>query len=362
MRTRGSSIKFVVAAFVALALAGCAEAGDEGASADGAAQASPGRFTFAGGPSGGTFQYYASGISTLAGRSDLVQARVLARATGGSVENLRLVNSGQADFGVVYAGNVWQGRHGRLEADTVKYEDVRAVAYLYGAPAQLIVRQGSGIETPADLAGKRVAVGNAGSGAAYNAELFFKQLGIWDQLQTEFLGYRNAAQAFQNRQIDAFWVFAGFPSAAVLEAALQEDIKLLDTYAAADGAGLFDDFPYFSRVVIPAGTYEGQDEDVQTFQDAALWVANADVPAQTVNNLLTEVFSEAGLSYMVSTHKSAEEMSIEGGTQGVVTPFHAGAEQFWNEHGVEMQPERLPEQQREAAAANAGASEGADGV
>jgi TRAP transporter TAXI family solute receptor len=328
-----------------LSLGGCADSGSDQAGdgqGDAAEQASPGRFTFAGGPSGGTFQYYASGISTYAGRSDLVRARVLARATGGSVENLRLVNSGEADFGVVYAGNVWQGRHGRLEGDSTRYENVRAMAYLYGAPAQLVVRQGDGIDSPADLAGKRVAVGNAGSGAAYNAELFFKQLGIWDQLETEFLGYRNAAQAFQNNQLDAFWVFAGFPSAAVLEAALQEDIKLLDTYGPAQEAGLFEAYPYFTQVVIPAGTYEGQDEDVQTFQDAALWVANADVPDQTVQNLLTELFSDEGLAYMVSTHKSAEEMSVEGGTKGIVTPFHPGAEGYWDEQGVEMQPERMP--------------------
>lgn len=342
MRKRTSSLGLGLALFALLAFTACGESGGEAGGSEGEAETTRARYTFAGGPSGGTFQYYASGISTLAGRSDLVQARVLARATGGSVENLRLVNSGQADFGVVYAGNVWQGRHGLLEGDTTEYQNVMAAAYLYGAPAQLVVRAGSGIESPMDLAGMRVAVGNAGSGAAYNAELYFKQLGIWDELETEFLGYRNAAQAFQNNQLDAFWVFAGFPSAAVLEAALQEDIKLLDTYAAGVEAGLFEDYPYFSQVVIPAGTYEGQDEDVQTFQDAALWVANADVPAQTVHNLLTEVFSDAGLSYMVSTHKSAEEMSIPGGTQGIVTPFHPGAEQFWEEHDVEMQPERMP--------------------
>ncbi len=68
------------------------------------------------------------------------------------------------------------------------------------------------------------------------------------------------------------------------------------------------------------------------------------MPEQTVNNLVTEVFSEEGLSYMVSTHKSAEEMSVEGGTQGVVTPFHPGAQEFWQENGVEIQPERIPGQ------------------
>ncbi len=339
MRKHANRFGIGLALVALLGFTACGDAADGDETTE---EAPRGRYTFAGGPSGGTFQYYASGMSTLAGRSDLVKARLLARATGGSVENLRLVNSGEADFGVVYSGNVWQGRHGRLEADENKYEDVLAVAFLYGAPAQLVVRQNSGIETATDLRGKRVAVGNAGSGAAYNAEVFFKQIGIWDDIKKEYLGYRNAAQALQNNQLDAFWVFAGFPSAAVMEVALQEDIKLLDTYAAAEEAGLFEDYPYFSRIVIPAGTYEGQTEDVQTFQDATVWVANANVPEQTVHNLLTEIFSDAGLAYMVSTHISAEEMSIPGGAKGIVTPFHPGAVRFWTEQGVEMQPERLP--------------------
>lgn len=326
-------------ALASLLLTGC---GDRAQAGENGETTSRARYTFAGGPSGGTFQYYASGMSTLAGRSDLVKARLLARATGGSVENLRLVNSGEADFGVVYSGNVWEGRHGRLEGDDRNYEDVLAMAYLYGAPAQLVVRADEGINAPTDLRGKRVALGNAGSGAAYSAEVFFKQIGIWDDIRKEYLGYRNAAQALQNGQLDAFWVFAGFPSAAVMEVALQEDIELLDTYTAADRAGLFEDYPFFSEVVIPAGTYEGQTEDVRTFQDATVWVANADVPEQTVHNLLTEIFSDAGLSYMVSTHVSAEEMSITGGTKGIVTPFHPGAERFWSEQGVERQSERIP--------------------
>lgn len=338
MRKRTTTFGIGLAVVALLGLTACGDS----AQADGEETEARGRYTFAGGPSGGTFQYYASGMSTLAGRSELVKARLLARATGGSVENLRLVNSGEADFGVVYSGNVWQGRFGRLEADEKRYEDVMAVAFLYGAPAQLVVRAGSGINTAKDLVDKRVAVGNAGSGAAYNAEVFFKQIGIWDDMKKEYLGYRNAAQALQNNQIDAFWVFAGFPSAAVMEVALQEDIKLLDTYAAGQEAGLFEDYPYFSQIVIPAGTYDGQTEDVTTFQDATVWVANADVPEQTVHNLLTEVFSDAGLAYMVSTHISAEEMSVEGGTAGIVTPFHPGAKRFWEEHSVEIQPERIP--------------------
>ena len=297
--------------------------------------AAPGAFAqvykFSGGPSGGTFQYYASAISTLAKKADM---RVLASSSGGAIENIRLVNANKSSFGITYSGHVWAARNGKLKNDEAKYEDVLVVAYLYGAPAQLVVKKASGITEPAQLADKRVGVGNAGSGAAANAEIFFTQLGIWDKMGRENLGYRQAADAFKNGQLDAFWVFVGYPNASIIEAALQTDVSLLDTYGAGEKAGLFEKYPYFSKVTIPANTYSGQTEPVNTFQDAALWVASSQVSADAVYNLLKKVYSEEGLTYMVEVHKSAKEMKIESGLNGVVTPLHPGAEKFWKEHGV----------------------------
>jgi len=288
-------------------------------------------FKFSGGPSGGTFQYYASAISTLSKKNKM---NVLSSSSGGSIENIRLTDSGKTNFAVAYSGDVMHARNGKMKGDAKKYENVLAVAYFYGAPAQLVVRAGSGIKSAKQLAGKRVGVGNAGSGAAAAAELFFTELGIWDKIDRNFLGYREAAGAFGNNQLDAFWLFVGYPNASVLEAAMQNDIDLVDVYKDAESAGLFQKYPYFAKVVIPANTYKGVATDTNTFQDSALWVANSKVPADTVYNLLKAVFSKEGLEYMVSVHKSAKAMSVEAGTKGIVTPLHPGAEKFWKEMGV----------------------------
>ena len=98
-----------------------------------------------GGPAGGTFQVVANAIQVYDPIKKSDKYRVRAQSSAGSVENLRKVNKGRADFGVVYSGHVYLGREGRLKNDTNKYEDVLAVSYLYGAPAQLVVRKGSGI-------------------------------------------------------------------------------------------------------------------------------------------------------------------------------------------------------------------------
>jgi len=286
---------------------------------------------FSGGPSGGTFQYYASAISTLAKKNKI---NVLASSSGGSIENIRITDSGKANFAVAYSGHVFAARNGKMKGDTKKYENVLAVAYFYGAPAQLIVRAGSGIKSAKQLVGKKVGVGNAGSGAAANAELFFTELGIWDKIERNFLGYREAAGAFGNKQLDAFWLFVGYPNASVLEAAMQNDIDIVDVYKDAESVGLFKKYPYFKKVVIPANTYKGVATTTNTFQDSTLWVANSKVPADTVYNLLKATFSKEGLEYMVSVHKSAKAMSVENGLNGIVTPLHPGAEKFWKEMGV----------------------------
>ncbi|WP_022849902.1 TAXI family TRAP transporter solute-binding subunit [Limisalsivibrio acetivorans] len=288
-------------------------------------------YKFSGGPSGGTFMYYANGISQYAKNMGF---KVLASASNGSVENVRLVNGNRAQFAVAYSGDTYLARNGKLKGDNSKYEDVMALGYFYGAPAHLIVRANSDINTPQDLEGKRVGVGGAGSGAAANAERFFGVLGLWDKMKPQFIGYRNAAAAFKNKQLDAFWVFAGYPNSSVIEAALQTKVKILDIYDVAQSGGVLDEYPFLAKVTIPAGTYKGQTEPVQTFQGNAIWIANKDVPADVVYDMVKAVYSEKGMEHMISIHKSAKAMSVEGGLTGIVTPLHPGAEKFWKEVGV----------------------------
>lgn len=288
-------------------------------------------YKISGGPSGGTFQYYAQAIQTLAKKSDL---KILAMSSNGSIENIRLVHSGNSGFAIAYSAHIYNAKEGKLKNDKNKYDDVMAVAYLYGAPAQLVVKKKAGITNPKELLDKRVGVGNEGSGAAENAEIYFSELGIWDKMGRENLGYLEADEAFTNGQLDAFWVFAGFPNASVSNAASKTDIALLNTYDTGEKAGIFKKYPYFTKVVIPANTYNGQTEDVITFQDAAILVAGKKVPEQDVYQLLLNIFNKEGLEYMVKSHISATAMSTENGTKGIVTPLHPGAKKFWKEKGV----------------------------
>ena len=292
------------------------------------------RVIFGGGPAGGTFQVVANGIQVYKPVKAVKEFSVKAQTSAGSVENLRKTNSGRQQMSVVYSGHVWLGRNGQMKKDTKKYTKVMAVSWLYGAPAQLVVRKGSGIKSVKDLAGKKVGVGNAGSGAFANCELFFSHMGVWDKIERNAMGYNDAAAAFGNRQLDAFWLFTAFPSGAVIMAAQTNDIDLINLDTDAEASGFYKKYPYFGKLAVPAGTYRKVDYDAGSFQDSALWVANAKVPADTVYKLLSIIYSDEGLKHMYGQKKTFKKMSLQTGTTNIVTPFHPGAEKFWKEKGM----------------------------
>ncbi len=291
----------------------------------GDASAGKTRVIFGGGPAGGTFQVVANAIQVYKPVKEAADFSVKAQSSAGSVENLRKT---------VYSGHVWLGREGKMKNDPKKYENVMAVGWLYGAPAQLVVRAGSGIKSAKDLVGKKVGVGNAGSGAFANCELFFSHLGIWDKIERNAMGYNDAAAAFGNKQLDAFWLFTAFPSGAVIMAAQTNDIDMVDLGADAEASGFFKDYPYFGKLSVPGGTYKGVDTDTPSFQDSALWVANKDVPADVVYNLLSLIYTDEGLAHMKEQKKTFKDMSLKTGATNIVTPFHPGAEKFWKEKGM----------------------------
>lgn len=340
MRHRNVVAGFVLLAFVTGMGIGCTKKQSDTAktakpiAAETAKSAEPMALVFGGGPAGGTFQVVANSLQTYNPLQNIPEFTIKAQSSAGSVENLRKVNSGKHHFSVVYSGHVYLGLNGMMKEDSTKYENVLAVSYLYGAPAQLVVKKDSGITSAMDLVGKKVGVGNAGSGAFANCELFFTHLGIWDKIERNAMGYNDAATAFTNNQLDAFWLFTAFPSGAVIQAAQTNDISLIDVGADAEKSGYFDKYPYFGKLSVPAGTYKGVDYDSPSFFDSTLWVANKDVPADIVYKTLSIVFSDEGLAYMYEQKSTFKAMKVKDGVLGIVTPLHPGAEKFWREKGI----------------------------
>ncbi len=291
---------------------------------------------FTGGPVGGTFQYFTNGMSTYL--SDNIEGDInfTNQSSNGSGENLRKIHSNRANIGIVYSGDLHLGRNGLLTNDTAEYTNAYAVAFLYKAPMQLAVLKNSGIDSVEDLAGKRIDIGGPGSGAAAAGERYLKAVGLWDRVTVSNLGYSKAAVAMQNNQVDAMWALVGYPTSAFIELSNSRDINLLDVHKSGIENGLADEYPFYQKLTIPSNTYKGVDYTVDSFHDSAILVANEEVSAELVYEMLTKLYSEEGLAYMVNVRSTARQMTIEDGLTGVVTAVHPGAVRFWREKGIDI--------------------------
>jgi len=284
-----------------------------------------------GGPTGGTFNTFANGMSVYVPKV-LPDVKLSAVGSGGSVENVKRVSSGESNFGLCYAVDSALGRGGMLPKDENKYDGVRALGFLYGAPAQLVVRADSDFMSAKDLIGKKVAVGNAGSGAAASAERFFRHIEVWDNFDHQFLGYSQAASAFKDGKIDAFWVLVGYPNSSIIEASVQVDIRLIDVGQDAAESGFYDAYAYIP-VEIPAGTYGEGMAACSTFQDATFLCTNAETPDAVVTSVMETLWSKEGMEAMVAAKKTFKSMTLENAFDGASIPLHPGAVAFWEANG-----------------------------
>ena len=291
-----------------------------------------------GGPTGGTFNTFANAMAVYISKKH-PNIKATAVGSGGSVENVKRVSRNESNFGLCYAVDSDLGFRGKLPKDPTKYTGLRSMGYLYGAPAQLIVRADSKIKSAMDLVGKRVAVGNAGSGAAASAERFFRHIGIWDKFKPTFMGYSAAANAFKDGKIDAFWVLVGYPNRSVIEASVQVKIRLIDVGIDAAKTGFYKAYAY-SPTVIPAGTYGKGMPACKTFQDSTILSVNKDMPEELVYTIMKTLWSKEGMAAMVAAKKTFKAMTLENAFRGASVPLHKGAAKFWTEMGKKI-PDKL---------------------
>ncbi len=291
-----------------------------------------------GGPTGGTFNTFTNAMAIYLPKVvDGLQASSV--GSGGSVENVKRVSSGESDLGLCYGVDSKLGYLGELPQDAAKYENLRSMGYVYGAPAQLVVRADSDIKSAMDLKGKRVGLGSAGSGAAASAERFFRHIGLWDDFKPTFQGYSAAASSFKDGKLDAFWVLVGYPNASVIEASVQEKIRLVDVGVEAEKTGFYNEFAY-TPATIPAGTYGKDMPECKTFQDSTILSVSKDLSEQLVYDIMKALWSEEGMETMAMAKSTFKEMNLENAFMGATVPLHPGALKFWTEQGKEI-PEHL---------------------
>ena len=208
----------------------------------------------------------------------------------------------------------------------------RFIAEHYLEDAVLVnsVRQMSGYT--GTYKGKRVSVGDAGSGVEFNARQILEAYGIsFDDIEVNNLGFGDSSDALKDGKIDAFFCTAGAPTTAIVELATTNSINLLeidDEHAAA----LAEAHPFYTTYPIPGGSYKGVDEDVQTVAIKATLICSPKLSEETVYNLTKALFDNQ--SEIAAAHAKGEELSLEYAVSGISVPFHPGAEKYFKEVGA----------------------------
>ncbi|UOA32874.1 hypothetical protein DSM110093_02681 [Sulfitobacter sp. DSM 110093] len=262
--------------------------------------------------------------------------RCTVESTGGSVANMRSIQIGDLEVGIAMSAWQFHSWHGSDQfTEDGKNEDLRFLFSLHADAAHIVTRAGSGIEDFRSLEGKIVNTGNAGSGSeaqvyemldryGVSADTFFKQ-------ETK-LTSKEQAQALCDGKIDAFFYPTAVGAASILEATNTCDAKVIswnDDVVAAK----MEEQPFVIPVVIPAGTYKGQDAEVVSWGTPATINAHADTPEEVVYYLVKAVFDDFESFKAQSPMFNAVKIETAA-TAGRTAPYHPGAERYFREVGL----------------------------
>lgn len=289
-----------------------------------------GKVLIGGGPRGGALVVFAESLKKLLDEKNPdLDVRVI--DPGGSVANLRGLETGKLDLAWCYATDISRGYRGQLVPAQPKLEKVRVLGRVYSSAAQLVVKADSVIHSPFDMAGRRVAIGCSGSGSAHSARRYFTALGIWDKIIPLYMGYGLGIEEMNKGRAEAVWQLTSVPGPALQALSAEQPIRLIDLYDAAHRYRFFIDYPLYRKVEIAAGTYSGIDTPVQTFQDNTLLVARDDTNSERIETTLEVLFSKEGMRTLAENHPVSDGPDPAKGLEGVKTPLHPRAAAFWKE-------------------------------
>lgn len=287
------------------------------------------------GSSGGTY-FALGGAMATAMNAKLADAQISisAQASGASVENMNLINLGEMDLGIAM-NNVAADAFAGTGAFNAPVTNVSSIGVVYNEVYQIVANAKTGAKNVEDLKGLKIAIGPAGSGTLGLSQKIFAAAGIDPDkdIQPQSDSFGDAATKMQDGHIDAACNVLAVPAASIQEMTTSMElayINISDEILAAIQA----DAPYFTRKVIPAGTYNGQTEDCNTITCKAALYCRADLDEETVYQI-TKSFYESG-DEIAAAHATGKEVQLEGCLDGITTPIHPGAARYFTEMGIDV--------------------------
>lgn len=288
-------------------------------------------YILATGGTSGTYYPFGGAIANI-WNTKIENMNVTAQATGSSAENLRLISNGDAEYAIVQNDVMDYANNGSDMFEGKKIENLASVGTLYPEVVQIAASKNSGIKTVADLRGKRVSVGDAGSGVEFNAKQILEGYGItMKDIQKNNLSFKESAEGIQNGTLDACFITAGVPNSALQELAFTAGLILIPV----DGAqadSICSKYSFYTKTTIPAGTYKGTDTDTPALAIKATLAVSAKLDENTVYDMTKALFDN--LDELSSAHAKGKEVSAKNAVEGISVPLHPGAAKYFKEIGV----------------------------
>lgn len=256
-----------------------------------------------------------------------------APSTGGSIANINAIKAGDMDMGVAQSDWQFHAYNGTSKFEGERFEGARAVFSVHGEPFTVIARADAGITSFDDLKGKRVNIGNPGSGQHATMQVVMNALG-WTMddfaLASELKPAEQAA-ALGDNKVDAIIYTVGHPNGSIQEAVSTVDAVLVPVTGDAIDQ-LIADNPYYAAATIPGDMYKGSDNDTNTFGVKATFVTSADVDDEVVYQVVKAVFDN--FDRFKRLHPAFENLTEEQMIKdGLSAPLHPGAERYYQERG-----------------------------
>jgi len=253
-----------------------------------------------------------------------------ATSTGASAQNIAMLKSGEVDVIFVQNDAAYYAMKDMEPYKGKSLPDIKGLACLYDETCQLVALESSGIKTIADLKGKRVSVGAAGSGVELNARQILEAAGLtYNDIKVQYLSFAESASNLKDGNIDAAFNTAGAPTAAIQDLAASKKIVLV-AISGDVAAKLIKKWAFYTPTKIPGKTYMNVDSDVMTVSVKSMLACSAKLDAALVYDLLKAMYANG--ERLAASHKKGADITLATSTDGMSIPLHPGAEKFFKEN------------------------------
>jgi TRAP transporter TAXI family solute receptor len=294
----------------------------------------PARLVIGTGGTGGVFFPYGGGLARII-TEKLPNTEVTAEVTGGSVDNMKLIQTGDADIGLSTVDSAYDAVKGQAAYQDSGPIPACTIAVLYQSFVHVVALEESGIGSVADMKGKRISVGSAGSSTEGAADRILEAAGLDPKadITRDNLSVAESVAAMKDKKIDAFFWIGGLPTAAVTDLVATPNLAVKFLPADQYIPQMVEKYgPLYTPFTLPMDTYAGLTADVPGVGIGNILFVNANMSEQLAYDLLKTIFDN--LAEVKQIHPEAEKLALETATTGSSIPFHPGAIKFYTEQGV----------------------------